>query len=297
MTYLSITNPDVSVGQYLRFGYGGMDHTVPVDGIHGYQTGDIVRVIEVATGGDTGTVVAIEPVKTRGVTTDGATRPDWSTSWFQVVDRDDMEPLETPPSRPRIDFSLPRYSTARRYAGELKHPKLSGVDNDLLTQVSLGYMVDAYTLAEAVLAAARSAANRGRNAKDRNTLATKAGHLGHIAHSVIQNHADNLPAYAEGDRSRAVEDAKVALREAATEIDALTEQHETMKANLTAAREEAVELLRAERRQNARLRAKLRDVEREEEIARVVMGQVATEFLTHAQREYVRGFSTGLRLT
>lgn len=173
----------------------------------------------------------------------------------------DVEAADTPPARPLIDFSGSSRATARAYAKVLQHDTLSEEVTDLLRGVAEGEKVDAYDLNEAVLSAMRSCANRGRNAHQRRALATMAAHLGHIIQAVLENHADNLPAYAEGQRSRkiaALEHEFEAARARITELElGLARQFETAKA----------EFARAERLQ--RIHNYAMDLHDDEEIARV----------------------------
>lgn len=145
----------------------------------------------------------------------------------QIVQPADIAPI-TPakphgkPERPFIDFKFTRYATAREYAREAQSRVLKPESNATLEAVALGLQVDAYDLNEAVLDAMRSAATRHGQSLARRGLATRIAHLGHIVQAVLENHADNLPAYQTGERSRAVEDAKEALREAKSTVDSLT---------------------------------------------------------------------------
>lgn len=122
-------------------------------------------------------------------------------------------------ARPTIDFSGSSRATARDYAARAVSRINRPETNEILDAVAQGESVDAYALAEAVLDAMRGATTRCGQSYGRREMAREIAYLGHIVHPVLANHADGLPAYAEGDRSRAVEAAREGLREATAEID------------------------------------------------------------------------------
>jgi hypothetical protein len=133
----------------------------------------------------------------------------------------------TKTARPRIDFSLSSYETARKYASALVSRIHETRTNDALQAIEAGAKVDAYEILAVLPDAFSVIATRFGQSQDRREATKKARHLAHIANAVVQNHADGLPAYAEGDRSRAVEEAKQALAVAKDEIDALVADRRT----------------------------------------------------------------------
>lgn len=170
------------------------------------RMGDIVRADLPAD--EEGDVVAYGPDRD-GVQNDGR--------YFRFADLDPyFGPLNEPtrvedvtlepevPIRPTVDFSGDSRETAREYARSLKHRHNLPATNHVLTLVVEGDQVDAYELNSILPDALSSATRRGKTAVDRREVAKKARYLAHIVQGVLENHADNLPAYAEGDRSRAV---------------------------------------------------------------------------------------------
>lgn len=119
--------------------------------------------------------------------------------------------------RPTIDFSGSGYdhettvdrSTARAYAADLVSRVNKPETNRVLEEIAnSGTQVDAYLLAEAVLDAMRGVATRCGQSTMRRRMGEKAAHLGYIAHAVLASHADGLPVYERGDRSRRVEELR-----------------------------------------------------------------------------------------
>jgi cell division septum initiation protein DivIVA len=160
---------------------------------------------------------------------------------------------ETPeaPERPLVDFSGPSRLTARTYAHEAVSKVLKPESNTILKQAAAGEKVDAYALNAAVTDAMRSATTRNGQSMGRRRQAEKFAHLGHIVQAVLENHADSLPAYPEGERSRVAFDAKRALAEAKAEVDRLTGallNEQNLVAEQRAERATLVEAASAERR-------------------------------------------------
>jgi len=132
-----------------------------------------------------------------------------------------VTPIDPPvPARPQIDFSGLRYATTREYAETLKSGALSDRANDVLTQIAAGQKVDAYDLNGQMPYVLSSCATRSRSSSERRELAKQARHLCHIVQAVLENHADDLPAYAEGERSRAVAAVKAEATGYALQVDA-----------------------------------------------------------------------------
>lgn len=119
----------------------------------------------------------------------------------------DTEKGEAPSVRPVIDFSRDSRATAREYAAKMPSRVLSEYINGVLQQVADGSPeVDAYLLNYALFAALRSGLTRFGNSPARRAFGREVAHLHHIVQAVIENHADGLPAYQEGERSRKIED-------------------------------------------------------------------------------------------
>lgn len=154
--------------------------------------------------------------------------------WFVNADEYELfaEPeVETAPQaveeeelqlgRPTIDFSGPSRATAREYAAAMPSEKLDDAANEILADVACGRTeVDAYALNRALLSVMRLAATRFRNSVERREFTTKVAHLGHIVQAVMENHADRLPAYEKGVRSRKIETLegeRAALTQAASD--------------------------------------------------------------------------------
>lgn len=147
----------------------------------------------------------------------------------------------TTPARPLIDFSGLSRETARNYAKAHVSRVNKPETNTTLRAVAAGEQVDAYALNEALLDAMRGAATRAGQSPLRRIHGREIAYLGHIAQAVLEAHADDLPAYAEGDRSRAVEAAKEGLRKAKAEIDRLLVEKKALKAEVEENHAQAVE--------------------------------------------------------
>jgi hypothetical protein len=131
---------------------------------------------------------------------DGKIYTGYGYEWFVFADEPEVEPEAS--SRPLIDFSGSSRATARQYAKSNASRANEKRTNELLEAVAAAEQVDAYELNAALLDAMRRVGTRGG---DRRQHGTELAHLGHIVQAVLENHADNLPAYAEGERSRKVE--------------------------------------------------------------------------------------------
>jgi len=136
--------------------------------------------------------------------------------------------MSTP--RPTIDFSGSSRATAREYAETLKGRCHKYAEtNEVLSAVANGEQVDAYRLNAVLPDVFSGCATRAGQSMERRQYTKRARHLAHIAQAVLDNHADGLPAYAEGDRSRAVEDMKEAVKAATDEVARLTAALEAEK--------------------------------------------------------------------
>lgn len=147
-----------------------------------------------------------------------------------------LEAVPATAERPQIDFSIDRYATVRGYAADLSSKVNKAESNNLLYAVKTGQSVDAYALAAALPDILSGCATRKGNSNARREDTRKARALGHVVHAVLANHAAGLPVYAEGDRSRVVEQAKVALREAEVEMNHQREVNQNLSRDLTTER-------------------------------------------------------------
>lgn len=135
-------------------------------------------------------------------------------------------------NRPTIDFADKQ--TAQEYAVAANSRVLKPGHQEILTRVAAGEVVDAYALNAALTEAMSSASTRLGQSMARRGLTKKIRHLAHIVQAILENHADGLPAYAGGDRSRKIEELqaeRTSLLQAASderrrlcaEIDSLKE--------------------------------------------------------------------------
>lgn len=175
----------------------------------------------------------------------------YATSWTH----DALDPVF---SRPLVHFDDDKAGRDRSKAREAAHLAISRVNrnpktNEILLAASNGESVDAYALNEAVLDAMRSATTRSGQSPVRRAQAKQIAHLGHIVQAVLENHADSLPAYESGERSRAVEDMKEAVRWAKVEIDRLLEVVESERGQHLKLREERALLTQAASDERRRL--------------------------------------------
>lgn len=195
--------------------------------------------------GDTATVVAVGGLPDNGGDYTVSVRWDrdvrdngvnWGMGWFDVLVSDEVV------GRPLVHFDDTLAgrdrSKARAACSEAISRVLSDAHNVLLGRASNGESVDAYALNEAITAAIRSAATRHGQSTARREQAKRFAHVAHIVQAILENHADNLPGYEPGARSRAIEEAKQALREAKVEIDHSVEVNQRLTQDLTAAREQ-----------------------------------------------------------
>jgi len=140
--------------------------------------------------------------------------------WFDPAPEKEPQP----PARPTIDFGGDSRATARDYANSLLSKGLKAESMAVLNDAALGYVVDALALNEAVLDAMRQSATRYSQSSQRKDHAKRAAYLGHIVQAVLENHADQLPAYEQGERSRAVESWKGIAISHQQYIDTLTRE-------------------------------------------------------------------------
>lgn len=165
----------------------------------------------------------------------------------------------TTTARPTIDFSGISRETARDYASAMPSRVLDAKYHGVLKDAANGYVVDAYALNAALTAALRTGLTRFGQSTARRDFGRKVAYLGHITQAVLESHADGLPVYAQGDRSRKVEslekvldshqrhivtlDGEVAALAAAgemavREIGHSIEVNQSLTRDLTAAREQ-----------------------------------------------------------
>lgn len=243
--------------------------------------------------------------------------PVWNTSWFTddpakvykptttttTVQEDDMS--ETTTNRVEIDFSGSSRATARQYAADLQSRVNKPETNAILNAIEHGEPVEAFATAEALLDAMRHVSTRFGQSMARRRAGEKVAHLGYIVHGVLGNVADGLPAYEKGDRSRVVEEVKVALVEAREEVEAVTAAYERrgreveevrtkaaeQQSRLVAAANEEIDQIKAER---DNLAAKLRVAEIERDAAAATIGYIA-ERLEDTGRAEMLGYWTGVK--
>lgn len=226
----------------------------------------------------------------------GSFHAPWDYQPLVLQSLPELQEEDSVPSRPTIDFSGSggetgyNRATARQYASDLISRVNKGTTNEVLTSVAEGSKaVDAYALAEALLDASRHVATRFGQSMMRRRAGEKVAHLGYIAHAVLANHADGLPVYADGERSRKIEtlEGEIAALKVAGAHG--IEVNQSLAADLTKAREEA----RALRREVESLKRSVTHVQTE----RIHNGKVldyAKSLLTDANRTKVEGFVSGL---
>lgn len=109
------------------------------------------------------------------------------------------------PQRPALTLTK---ETSRRYAADADSKVLDGATREILQKAAAGEPVDAYAFNAALTHAMSAAATRFGQSPARRRLTSKIRHLAYIAQAVIENHADNLPAYEQGERSRLVKELR-----------------------------------------------------------------------------------------
>ena len=211
LVYLDPSEPhlrDPKVGDVITF----REH--PVGGLppRGFEVGQKVTVTAVSEHGLPYRYVAIDADKTD--------HPSWNVEWFAAPDRVEPEKVE----RPTIDFGGDGRATARDYACSLLSKGLKPENHAVLSDAANGYVVDAYALNEAVLDAMRQSATRYSQSSQRKEHAKRAAYLGHITQAVLENHADQLPVYEPGERSRAVQSWKEIAASHQEHIETLTRE-------------------------------------------------------------------------
>jgi len=231
---------------------------------------------------------------------------NWGSVWFEKVEA---------PGRPLVHFSDEKAgrdrSKARAYAGRAVSRILEDRDNEVLRAAADGESVDAYDLNRAVLAAMRSASTRLGQSSGRRVMATEFAHLGHIVQAVLENHADNLPGYAPGERSRALAELKAEVASSLAEAKREIEHAGTVNQRLTQdlgeerqrnlnLREERATLTQAASDERRRLcgeidalKANVAEAERARVIADNAL-EYAKQFLSDADRARVEGFADGV---
>lgn len=197
-----LATPPYVVGQKIRF-----RETRNPRGFGPFDAGQVVTVaaIHADDNASDGWVVDLAKDATDA---DGEDLVGWGVAWFEPVDNG-PGPVEEPakqPERPFIDFSGDRYATAREYASFLRSKVNKPQTNADLLAVADGLQVDAYSLNESVLDAMRHCATRFGQSMARREATKRAAYLGHIVQAVLENHADGLPTYEQGARSRKIED-------------------------------------------------------------------------------------------
>lgn len=234
-----------------------------------FKPGDLVRVRETFYGDDTsfcdpqhegdvdmdiraGETYKVERASNNGsaaVLIEVGDEMRWlSQSWFDLAEAEE----ETTTNRVEIDFSGSSRATARQYAADLQSRVNKPETNAILNAIEHGEPVEAFAAAEALLDAMRHVSTRFGQSMARRRAGEKVAHLGYIVHGVLGNVADGLPAYEQGERSRALADAKQEIanlqndvrleRQRADEFeergDVYDEQATEVRAALVEAREE-----------------------------------------------------------
>jgi hypothetical protein len=203
----------------------------------------------------------------------------------------------------RFDDADVDRSTARRYAADIISRVNKPKTNEVMEAV-------AYDLAEACTDAMRHVATRFGQSMVRRREGEKVAHLAYIAHAVLANHADGLPVYEPGARSRRVEELSLEVEHAGV-------VNQTLTADLTkernARREAERQYLDAQRRAetaegalaalkaaandevtrlgmavNSNLEAALQSMAERDEVAQVLL--YALEHLDAEKRQRVFGF-------
>jgi hypothetical protein len=177
----------------------------------------------------------------------------WSAKALDLVTAAD----EVTPERPTIDFSGSSRSTAREYAKDANTRLLSSSHQALLRSVGKGEEVDAYALNEALLSAMRATLTRHGASTQRRVTGRKIAYLAHITQAVLENHAQGLPAYETGERSRLLAEVKPALVEAQKEVEAQTERANQFRTRLERSEGERAQFLQAASDERRRLCAEI----------------------------------------
>lgn len=135
---------------------------------------------------------------------------------------DDGQTQVEAPKRPFVTLG----ETGKRYASELS--TLQGLDPALqadLAAAGLGLQVDAFDLGRAATAAISLVlGKRYWKLSQREGFARKARHLIYRTDAVVENHLDQLPAYAEGERSRKIEALESERDELRAELTKLSDE-------------------------------------------------------------------------
>ena len=176
----------------------------------------------------------------------------WSTGALDLVEEAKVE-------RPTVDFSDagPSRATARAYAEIIDSRVLQASSRAALQAAARGEQVDAYALNAAITDAMRSATTRCGQSASRRELATKVAYLGHITQAVLENHADSLPVYGKGERSRLLAEVKPALAAAQQEVEAQTERANQFRTRLERSEGERSQFLQAASDERRRLCAEI----------------------------------------
>lgn len=208
---------------------------------------------------------------------DGDEHKGFGHEFFLAAPVSDKEPEVEESGRPAIDFSGDSRATAREYAKDANSKVLKADHRAILEEVRCGATVDAVALNEALVAAMRAATTRDGQSTARRERAKRIAHLHHITQAVLENAIDGLPAYEQGQRSRAVEDAKRGILAAKAEVEAASTK-------LREAAEERATLTQAASDERRRLVAEIDTLR--SNLAQTI--REANEF--EATLEYAKGF-------
>lgn len=129
--------------------------------------------------------------------------------------------------RPTVQLTHP---TSVAYAEAANSRVLGPHHQRTLDALAAGLETDAYEANAALMAAMSSAATRVGASTGRRELTRKIRHLAYKVQAIIENHADELPAYEQGERSRKIEDLEKKLQDR----DALLGQQTLAVENLRA---------------------------------------------------------------
>jgi len=230
---------------------------------------------------------------------------NWGAMWFEKVEITELTAPEAF-GRPLVHFDDEKAARDRSKARAAARLAVSRIlldeDNEVLRAAADGESVDAYALNRAVLAAMRSASTRLGQSTGRRLMATEFAHLGHIVQAVLENHADNLPGYGPGERSRVLEEVRETITSAKREIEHAGAVNQSLTQDLAALRQERSDLTQAASDERRRLcenidtlRGNLSQTIREANEFEAALAY-AKSMLTDEQAAQVEAFADGFRV-
>lgn len=170
---------------------------------------------------DEGTVTEVAGTQVK-VEYDGSKAHGHHHEWVRLVKRETERPTVLLTKQTSLDYAKAANSRV-----------LKPQSQETLKAAAAGFEVDAYALNAALTDAMSSAATRHGQSMGRRELTRKIRHLAYIVQAVLENHADGLPAYEIGERSRHVEALKAANL-------GIREQREQAKRDLAEAQDVAL---------------------------------------------------------